>query len=315
MPEKLSTSPSRAGADSRAGYAHPAYAAALSDIGVPRALPRSGGALVTRTIDGTGHRDAMGPYPIFCCADWAGLEADLRDLDDDLVAVSLVADPFGDWTPDALRRCFPDALVRFKDHFVTELGADPLGHVHAHHKRNVARARREVEVEVLRDAPAFADEWDVLYRDLVARHDIRSVAAFSRQSLAAQLAVPGMVVLRASSGGATVGATLWYVQDDVAYYHLAAYTEAGYAHRASFALFAAAFELFAERGLSWASLGAGAGAASDGEDGLSRFKRGWATGTRPAWFGGRVLQRETYDRLSATRDTNWFPAYRQGEFA
>lgn len=303
------------GGERPAGYAHPAYAAAFSDIGIPRALPSSGGALVTRAIAGTRLRDAMGPYPIFCCQDWAGLEADLRDLEDDLVAVSLVADPFGRWSQDTLRRCFPDVLVRFKDHFVARLGTDPLAHVHTHHKRNIARARHEVDVEVLRDPTAFLDEWETLYGELISRHDIRGVAAFSRASLAAQLAVPGIVVLRASSEGATIGATLWYVQDDIAYYHLAAYTQAGYTLRASFALFAAAFELFAERGLAWVSLGAGAGASSDGDDGLSRFKRGWATDTRPAWFGGRILQRERYDRLSGARSTGWFPAYREGEFA
>ncbi len=314
MPEKLSTSASRTAADTPAGYAHPAYAAALSDIGVPRALPQSGGTLVVREIGATGHRDAMGPYPIFSCTNWAGLEADLGALGDDLVAVSLVADPFGDWSEDMLQRCFPDVLLRFKDHFVAALGDDPLAHVESHHRRNIARARREVEVDVLNDPTAFIDAWEGLYGALIARHEIRGVAAFSRSSLAAQLAVPGMVVLRATSQGATIGAALWYVQGDVAYYHLAAYTEAGYARRASFALFAAAFELFAARGLSWASLGAGAGASADGEDGLSRFKRGWATDTRPAWFGGRVLHRDIYDELSGARGAGWFPAYRQGEF-
>ena len=34
------------------------------------------------------------------------------------------------------------------------------------------------------------------------------------------------------------------------------------------------------------------------DDGLSRFKRGWATGTAPAWLCGAVLDRERYADLA-----------------
>jgi PAS domain-containing protein len=301
--------------DPASGYAHRAYAGALADLGPVRALPRSGGSVIVRDIGASGHRDAMGPYPIFSCADWDGLAEDLRGLADELVAVSLVVDPFGGWTTDTLRRCFPDVLRHFKDHYVVELGPDPLARAHPHLRRNIARARRELEVEVVADPIGFADEWEALYEQLIARHGIRGVAAFSRRSLTAQLAVPGLVALRAVADGVTVGASLWYEQGDVAYYHLAAYDRTGYERRASFALFASAFELFAQRGLRWISLGAGAGAAGDPDDGLSRFKRGWSTATRPAWFGGRVLRREVYDRLAGAGNGEWFPAYRSGEFA
>jgi lipid II:glycine glycyltransferase (peptidoglycan interpeptide bridge formation enzyme) len=126
-----------------------------------------------------------------------------------------------------------------------------------------------------------------------------------------------MVALRArrSRDEETVGACLWYEHGDVAYYHLAAYAPAGYELRASYALFAGALELFAARGLAWASLGAGAGVDAGGgpEDGLSRFKRGWSTGTRVAWFGGRILRPDVYDRLAGPSRGRWFPAYREGE--
>jgi hypothetical protein len=296
------------------GYAHPEYAAAVADSGVVRGLGRSGGSLIVREIGVTGARDAIGPYPLFACADWAGLPGDLSELSDELVSVALVADPFGEWTEPLLRTCFPDRLLRFKEHFVVRLReADSMAHVHAHHRRNIAAARRQVEVDVVDDLRGFAPEWDALYRQLVARHRINGPADFSPRSLAAQLAVPGMVALRARHGDATVGATLWYEQGEVVYYHLGAYTPKGYELRASYALFAHAFELFATRGFAWISLGAGAGAVADPEDGLSRFKRGWATETRVAWFGGRVLRPDVYDRLSGGSSGRWFPAYREGE--
>jgi hypothetical protein len=56
----------------------------------------------------------------------------------------------------------------------------------------------------------------------------------------------------------------------------------------------------------------------DGTDGLSRFKRGWATGTRPTYFCGRIFDHRRYaDALTARglEDDDYFPAYRKGEFA
>jgi len=295
------------------GYGHPAYAAAVAD-GLPlRGLPRSGGSLIVRDVPNGGGLDATASYPIFACAEWAGLPEDLNRLAGELVSVTVVADPFGAWTAEILRACFPDVLTRFKEHFVVRLGAHPLSEVHAHHRRNIAVGRRNVEVEVVGDLAGFAREWEEMYGRLVERHQIRGPADFSARSLAAQLLVPGMVALRARRDGETVGACLWYEQGEVAYYHLAAYTPAGYELRASYALFARALELFAERGLAWASLGAGAGAVGDPDDGLSRFKRGWSTGTRVAWFGGRILQPDVYDRLAGPSRGRWFPAYREGE--
>lgn len=295
------------------GYAHPAYAAAVAGANRVQALPAASGSLVARDIPASDRRDLTAPYPIFCCADWGALAGDLRDLGPAFVSAAMVVDPFGGWTESQLRECFPDLLVHFKDHFVVELGEEPLAHLGSHHRRNVARARREVVVDTVRDVVSFTPEWQALYGALVDRHQIRGAAAFSKGSLAAQLTVPGMVALRARADGATVGATLWYVQDDVVYYHLAAYTPAGYVSRASFALFAAALETFAAQGVRWASLGGGAGTEDGDDDGLVRFKRGWSTGTRPAWFGGRVLDRGAYDRLAGPRPARWFPAYRATE--
>ena len=51
--------------------------------------------------------------------------------------------------------------------------------------------------------------------------------------------------------------------------------------------------------------------------GLREFKRGWSTGTRPAYLCGRILQPQRYAELAEERgpgERSYFPAYRAGEF-
>jgi hypothetical protein len=294
------------------GYASPAYAQALTDLGQPRALPRSGGWLLERSITGTPYRDAMGCYPLFSCADWARLQSDVDDLTGEVVSLVLVTDPFGRFDPKMLGSTFPDLVVPFKEHFIVDLHRPPASLGIAHHRRNVRHALRDLVVEDGVPPAEIGGDWTRLYGQLIARHAIQGVAAFSPASLLRQLNVPGLLAFRARRDTETVGIMLWYVQSEVAYYHLAAYSDAGYRYRASFGLVWRAIERFADQGVRWLALGAGSGADSSLEDGLTRFKRGWATGTRTAYLCGRVCDRERYAALAAARSeqTAWFPAYR-----
>jgi hypothetical protein len=293
-----------------AGYRHPAYAASLGEFGRPLALARSGGRLLIRPIDGAADHDAIGPYPVFACEHWPGLTDDLAALAGELVSVTLVTDPFGDWTVELLDATFPDRRVPFKEHYVVELAADPVGRASAHHQRFAARGLRKVAVERVADPTALLDDWVALYGELVRRHAITGFSAFSPTAFAQQLAVPGIVAFRATAGGEVAGAALWYVDAGVAHWHLAAYSPAGYKLDASYALLAVALEQFAGDGLHWASLGAGAGLSADPSDGLSRFKAGWASATRTAHLCGRILDRERYNALGGPPATPFFPAYR-----
>src|SRR5215471_9050975 len=76
------------------GYSHPLYAQSLAQFGQPTHLSESGGWLLTRPIGATALSDAIGPYPLFCCANWMALESDLNKLAGGLVTVSVVLDPF-----------------------------------------------------------------------------------------------------------------------------------------------------------------------------------------------------------------------------
>lgn len=299
------------------GYQHPLYTASLAEWGTPRGLPHCQGSILQRQIPGCSAEDAMGAYPLFACADWSQLPADLDDLSRDLVCLSLVTDPFGAFDPAALHDYF-ERVVPYKQHFVTDLSLPREAIVSKHHRKRVRQAFRELDVELCPEPLRFLDEWVGLYAGLVERRQLRGMRAFSRASFATQLAVPGVVMLRACHRGTTVGIDLWYEQGDVSYGHLAAYSAEGYRRLASYALLWSAIEYFSGR-VGWIELGAGAGMGpSDSDDGLTTFKRGWATGTRPVYFCGRIFDRERYAAIVRHKHmppTQYFPAYRQGEFA
>jgi hypothetical protein len=300
------------------GYLHPDYAASLAEFGTPRHLPESDGWIIERRITDAPDRDAMGPYPLFACRDWSKLHRDLDAISDDLVSLVLVTDPLGAFTLADLERSFPDRLIRFKDHFVADLSVPLDDFVDSHHRRNVRKALKAVSVERIEDPARLHGEWCALYQNLIERHSIRGISAFSPAAFRRQLEVPGLSMFCALQDGEVIGIALWYEQAGAGYYHLAAYSARGYELRASFALFWRAFEHFAAKGLRMLDLGAGAGTDNLAEDGLTRFKRGWSTGTLPTYLGGRIFDPPRYKRLAEAASagtSGYFPAYRAGEFA
>ena len=301
------------------GYSHPGYAAALAEFGNPRALPRSEGWILERPILDTPYRDAMGCYPLFACRDWSQLDLDLEELRSELITLTIVADPFGNHDPARLGKCFPTLVTPFKEHLVTELSRSPESFVTTQHRRKAQKALERLDIERAEDATSFVDRWIELYANLIQRHGIRGLTAFSPDSFRAQLSVPGISLFRAISDSETVGMTLWYTDREVAYYHLGAYSDLGYELEASFALFWHVLEYFSRQGLQWLDLGAGTGlSAKDSTDGLTRFKRGWATGTRTAYLCGRIFDEAKYEQVMKDRDarvSDYFPPYRKGEFA
>jgi hypothetical protein len=318
MLEARSVASPRSVDQAEAGYQHQAYAASLSGFGTPFRLERARGWLLRRRIPSTEVDDAMGPYPMLCCGDWAGVRADLEELENSVVSVVAVIDPFGEYDKADLESAFPDALTVFKPHFVTDLSLRQGAYVDPHHRRNATRGLRELQIDLSRAPLQYLDDWNRLYTSLKIRHEITGLRAFSASSFAQQLAVPGMVAFRATRGGATVGMLLWYVQGDVAHYHLGASDTDGYRLHASFALFDAAIDHFSATGVQWLDLGGEAGVNPKNDGGLARFKRGWSTGSRSALLGGRICNRDAYDELTrgaGLPPTSYFPRYRAGEYA
>ncbi|MGH9441842.1 MAG: GNAT family N-acetyltransferase [Thermoanaerobaculia bacterium] len=293
------------------GYLHPRYADSLAEFGKPRLLPRSGAWILVRPIPDSDTFDAMGGDRLLFCSDWGELANDLGEIRD-LVTLTAVTDPFGRWQTEDLRRCFPDLLRPYKEHFVVDLERPAPS---AHHRAKVRKALRSIETSVDFSPSSRLDEWERLYSALRTRHRLTGMRAFSRRSFERQLATPGCVAVRALLNGRCIASNLWYVVGDVAYSHLTASDPDGYQLSAAYPLAHAAIEAFAQKGLRWLNLGAGAGASAGREDGLGWFKRGWATGTRPTYLCGRIFHHEEYRRLlGETVAPDYFPGYRRGEF-
>lgn len=296
------------------GYSSRQYADSFRDIGEPYLLPRSQGWLLVREIPGSGCRDAMGCYPLFACRDWSGLSADLLDLENQLVSVVMVPDPFADHSPRILQSTF-DVVVPFKDHLVVDLENRPERAVSKHHRYYARKALREVSVEVSERPVDFLDEWQALYDNLVDRHRFGGIRRFSREAFALQLAAPGIVMFRALHAGESVGVHLWFVHGSTATSHLTAFSPVGYKLSVSYALYWEAIRFFAGT-TRWLNLGGAAGIRDEPEDGLRRFKAGWSSSTRTACLCGRILDRDLYRELTTAGGhaaEGYFPAYRAGE--
>ena len=297
-----------------AGYGARSYAESLWQFGTPRHLPLSDGWLLQRSIPGFPNHDATGCYPLFACADWTQLAKDLDELQD-LVCVSLVTDPFGNYNENDLTTCF-SKVVQFKEHFVADLGQSVEQIVSRHHRYYAQRALRQMEVTKVPDPADHLDEWSTLYDNLIERHQLKGIKAFSKESFAGQLRVPGLVMLRAAVDGHAIGMHLWYTQGNVAHSHLAAFNSQGYELMASYALYWQAIHEFTGK-VRWLNFGAGAGVHDDSNGGLTRFKRGWATEKLTAYFCGRIFDVAAYERIALAKgkqNSPYFPAYREGEF-
>ncbi len=299
------------------GYMHPEYAASLSEFGTPRHLPRCGGWVLVRPIPGTAYSDAMGCYPQFSCLDWSRLEEDMTELAEDLVSLTIVPGclDIRDEDRAQLMAGF-DHAVEFKHHYVADLTQPFAEFVKKSHRATVRRAQKHVDVSVNADPARNLEKWIELYSTLTERHGIRGIRQFSAQAFERQLSIPGIVAFEAYAEGELVGMDLWYQQGDIAYGHLAAFSDRGYKCRASYATKWAVLEHFSGL-VRWVDFGGSPGGSKNEEDGLSQFKLGWSNKKVGSFIYGRIFQPSVYEELSsntAFQYPGYFPAYRGGEF-
>ncbi len=296
------------------GYACSEYADSLAEFGSPRLLTNSAGWILERPTPHLPYRDAMGCYPVFRCGDWSGLKQDLDDIGDELVSLTMVPDPYGDYDENYLRDCFKDLIVPFKQHYVIDMHRPIKDIVSRHHRKCARKAEEQIRTEVCLQPTEFLDEWVALHQNLVNRHGIKGIRAFSKQAFQQQLSAPGIVVLRALHGDETVGAQLWFLHKDVANGHVLAFSEKGYKLGATYALYWFALNYFADKA-RWCDIGGVPGLhekQESGSNGLANFKEGWSTGRQTAYLCGRILNSAKYQELKALNReaTGFFPAYR-----
>lgn len=305
------------GVDDSSGYRHPAYAAVFSEFGVPRELRNSGGNVLVRATPMFDMQDAMGCYPIFSCINWSGLHEDIRDLaSDGVLCLSLVTDPFGKVTQQELSEMF-ERVIPFKLHFVADLSEPVERIVSGKRLRAAMKSLERLDVRVEKLTEKCVDDWLTLQHELAARHGMKGMKILSRSAVERLFAVPGVTIIQAAVDGETVGMHIELIQGDVVYGHLASYSARGRKIGAAGALHVWEIDHFRGK-KAWIDWGGASGTVPSVQDGLTDFKQGFSNATRQTYFCARVLHKQAYSALVkkiASRDTEYFPAYRAGEFS
>jgi hypothetical protein len=297
------------------GYSHPDYAHSLTEFGEPLELPACGGWVLVRPIPGFPAKDAMGCYPLFSCQDFSKIGIDLEKLKRDLVSLVLVTDPFIEIEPQVLAQNF-DIAKPYKKHFIVDLTNNfELTVPRRTHKQYARKSLRDIRVEIILRPEEMLDEWFELYQNLIARHNITGIQAFSKTCFAKQLQLPGlfMAVGRMNSNNDIVGILLLINHGNHAYAHLIAVSQIGYSYNASYGLYWEAFKYLESIHCQYCWLGAAAGINDDPTDGLSMFKKGWSSSTRLAYLCGKIINREMYNYINKNLNKyniDYFPTYR-----
>lgn len=293
------------------GYKSAEYAQSLSEFGEPRYLPHSKGWILERPTPSLHYTDAIACYPLFSCENWSKLHLDLHELQDQLVSITMVPNPFGQVDTVYLKNCFPDLMVPFKQHYVMNM-REPIDKIVSRHHRKYARkALINIETEVCQAPIDFLEEWMDLHQHLIQKYQIEGIRAYTRRAFEQQLSLPSMVVLTAKYNHEVVGAQLWIIENDVAFGHVLAFSPEGIKLGAAYALYWFALNYFKGK-VEWCDVGGLAGMQNTENDPLHQFKRGWSTGFKTSYLCGRVLNRDKYDELVAfnQQTSNFFPEYR-----
>jgi hypothetical protein len=287
-------------------YASAAYARIFEDQAEPLWVPDWGAHVLVRDIP-QGGRDAIGMYPLAPFRPGADLKAGLAWLKDQgLVTIGLVPDPSASPPLSELEAAF--GLCRpFKTHFIVDY-ARPVEFT-KHHRGKVKRAHEKLRVEIVPLAQTI-DAWTGLYGNLIDRHDIHGLSAFSRDAFVRLAAVDGLTAVAAFADDDIVSMHLWVADPEtgVGYSLLAATSADGYRRSAAYAVNDASIRLLSD--LRLVNLGGGAGLQAE-EDGLTYFKRGFSNDEVTAYFCAAVLDEDRYGELGGVAGASLpFPAYR-----
>jgi lipid II:glycine glycyltransferase (peptidoglycan interpeptide bridge formation enzyme) len=175
------------------------------------------------------------------------------------------------------------------------------------HRTKINRARRNCDTRRIALAEHL-DAWMALYNELIARHGITGIQAFSRDYFAKLCALEPMMV-GAFCDDQLVSAHLWLQHETHGYSHLVASNALGYAHRAAYAVYDESISYFKTIGITQIDFGGGAGSAQ-ASAGLVQMKRGFSNTSAPAYLCGKILNRAVYNQLSAGKTGAYFPLYR-----
>lgn len=291
-------------------YSTREYATSLAFLGSPFMIRSLACWGLRRPIDGSDHCDASGVYPFSPLTQQADIGALRSELaEHGLVSFVLVTDALASGT-DWIHEAF-DVVRPYKTHHVIDFSAG-TPRFSKQRRWNIRRAHEKCETRLINLADHM-DAWCGLYRNLVERHGMRPEQVFQRSSFEAVAGMDDVIAIGAFANGRLASAHIWIRCQDNIYSHLGASSDEGYRIGASYAVYDHSIAHFADCSLM--DLG---GVADTGEasQGLDRFKRGFANGTRQKYLCGIVAKEDIYRQLSkgavpSKAGEAYFPLYRR----
>ena len=283
----------------------PEYAAALAYLGEPAVLPGLPWPVILRPIPNSDRVDALGPWPYaspLSPAQVPGALAALRAAG--VVTLTAFLRPDQPLDADGLRAAGLGVLV-LKPHFVYDVN-EPLPAPSKKTRFNLSAARRRWQVEPL----DLAAEWPTLaalHDELAQRRNLSRIARHDARHFERLAAVPGAGGLCVREGGALVAALVVLGDAASVHFHALLGTELAYRERAFYALYAEALRQWGPQRL----LCLGGVPSSPDAVGVERFKRRFATSTRPLPMLTAILDAPACVALAARQGApGYFPPYR-----
>ena len=292
-------------------YATEIYARSLDHIGQALYVPHWETSVLIRNID-DHYKDIIGIYPITVIAEHADLKGGLDYLKKmGFISVILNLDDFNRPSMEALSGVF-EFVRPFKTHYIYRPSiTDPT--YTKHHRYEINKALKILQVEKL-NLGANLEAWKNLYSELTERHNLQSLHNFSaaHHHILAQL--DKIVAFGAWKDNELVSCHIWSEHNGFVHSHLAASNETGYKSSAAYAVNDFSTRYFREANLI--NFGGGAGATSDPNDGLIRFKKGFSNDIALSYLCGGILNNDIYQKLLQKKGTTntiieFFPAYRK----
>lgn len=289
-------------------YATLAYANTQKHIGQPLYVPAWRTHVIVRSGDAQV-RDAVGPYPLACLAQESDLVRGLEWLRDaGMVSVVLVVDTLTGPPLASFKEAFPITRI-FKPHYLVDpdAGAYAPSKHHCYELRRADRRKVETRPTPLRE---ILGQWTALYDELIARHRVTGIQRFSRESFEALADCEGVSAVGAFIDGELCSCHIWVQWRGRVWSHLAATNALGYANGAAYAVYDWSIRHYSGQLIN---LGGAAGIGSAEDDGLAKFKAGFANRQHPSHLCGAILDAATYHALCAERgirESDYFPAYR-----
>lgn len=292
-------------------YTTAQYAQAFTD-NKPLELPHSQRWILQRAIGNTPYNDLLACYPRFPLASLPALEKDLANLtNQQWVTLTLVSDAILIADITLLPSLF-DLARPFKQHYLHS--PDKPIAFSKHHRYEIKQALQHCTIREINFAD-YLEPWCALYQRLVTRHQVTGLLNFNHHYFQQLAAMKNLITRGAfDRHHRLIGMHLWFQDNAHLYSHLAANNEAGYESGAAYAIYNSIIQEFGST--HTIDFGSAAGHANDPQNGLTRFKKGFANHSAWSYLCGKILNKEHYRLLTGTDcikpDVPYFPPYHRG---